>query len=311
MTWVAPRTWVTGETLTSTLLNVHVRDNLLTIGGAIGANYAPAAANTDLAQPTNWMHPLVPTAAGWSVRTIAAAPQAGQRLALRNTAAFPITILHAVAGGGVQLNLRGAANAILSQYDSIEFIYDGTTWNEINRDQSSLVKIFDVVVARGQAGDPSTGVATVDTNTILGGNIPQGFRDLIASMSMRVTGASAFYNGLLQMNNISTATYDYWNNSSGVAGATAAGGWYVHGAGATASNFADSKIEFADYVNANRPLQFFGESMLQAVDGSAGNMAGIIFNGKQRANAALIRIAWLAPAGNWADGSRFALWGRG
>lgn len=31
MTWTAPRTWVTGEVVTSTVMNTHVRDNLIAI----------------------------------------------------------------------------------------------------------------------------------------------------------------------------------------------------------------------------------------------------------------------------------------
>ncbi len=59
MAWTAPRTWVTGETVTAALLNTHVRDNLLVAAPAVltttgdvlyasGAN-APArlAASTD------------------------------------------------------------------------------------------------------------------------------------------------------------------------------------------------------------------------------------------------------------------------
>jgi len=34
MTWTAPRTWVTGETVTAALLNTHVRDNLLETSAA-------------------------------------------------------------------------------------------------------------------------------------------------------------------------------------------------------------------------------------------------------------------------------------
>lgn len=34
MAWTSPRTWVSGETLTAALLNVHVRDNLKAIGDA-------------------------------------------------------------------------------------------------------------------------------------------------------------------------------------------------------------------------------------------------------------------------------------
>ena len=33
MAWTVPRTWVTGEQVTAALMNTHVRDNLLAIGG--------------------------------------------------------------------------------------------------------------------------------------------------------------------------------------------------------------------------------------------------------------------------------------
>ncbi len=32
MAWTAPRTWVTGETVTAALMNTHIKDNLLAIG---------------------------------------------------------------------------------------------------------------------------------------------------------------------------------------------------------------------------------------------------------------------------------------
>ena len=31
MAWTAPRTWVTGEVVTASVMNVHVRDNLLAL----------------------------------------------------------------------------------------------------------------------------------------------------------------------------------------------------------------------------------------------------------------------------------------
>ncbi len=36
MAWTAPRTWVTGETVTAALLNTHIRDNLLVLGAFEG-----------------------------------------------------------------------------------------------------------------------------------------------------------------------------------------------------------------------------------------------------------------------------------
>ncbi len=35
MAWTAPRTWVTGETVTAALMNTHIRDNLLAVGPTI------------------------------------------------------------------------------------------------------------------------------------------------------------------------------------------------------------------------------------------------------------------------------------
>lgn len=37
MAWTSPRTYVAGETITAALLNTHVRDNLLDIGGTSSA----------------------------------------------------------------------------------------------------------------------------------------------------------------------------------------------------------------------------------------------------------------------------------
>ena len=37
MAWTAPRTWVTGETVTAALMNAHVRDNLVELAGTTGA----------------------------------------------------------------------------------------------------------------------------------------------------------------------------------------------------------------------------------------------------------------------------------
>ena len=43
MTWTAPRTWVTGETVTAANMNTHVRDNLKAIGDA-WTSYTPTLA---------------------------------------------------------------------------------------------------------------------------------------------------------------------------------------------------------------------------------------------------------------------------
>lgn len=49
MAWTAPRTWVTGEVLTAALLNLHLRDNLLSTGfSADGVMTARTAATVGL-----------------------------------------------------------------------------------------------------------------------------------------------------------------------------------------------------------------------------------------------------------------------
>lgn len=41
MSWVAPRTWVAGEVVTASLLNVHLRDQLLYLGGPDARSATP------------------------------------------------------------------------------------------------------------------------------------------------------------------------------------------------------------------------------------------------------------------------------
>jgi hypothetical protein len=41
MAWTAPRTWVDGETVTASIMNAHVRDNLLAIGDAWLTDWTP------------------------------------------------------------------------------------------------------------------------------------------------------------------------------------------------------------------------------------------------------------------------------
>jgi hypothetical protein len=52
MAWTAPRTWIAGETLTATLLNAHVRDNMLETEAALatGGGYFVGAALNDLVE---------------------------------------------------------------------------------------------------------------------------------------------------------------------------------------------------------------------------------------------------------------------
>ena len=48
MAWTAPRTWVTGETVTAALMNTHIRDNLLAIGGTFVYKSADETVNNSI-----------------------------------------------------------------------------------------------------------------------------------------------------------------------------------------------------------------------------------------------------------------------
>ena len=63
MAWTAPRTWVTGETVTAALMNTHVRDNLLETAPAI----AQAAGDIIYADGANSLTRLAGPAAGPAV----------------------------------------------------------------------------------------------------------------------------------------------------------------------------------------------------------------------------------------------------
>jgi microcystin-dependent protein len=47
MTWTTPRTWVTGEIVTSAIMNTHVRDNLQAVAGVGSYQYVAAIAKSD------------------------------------------------------------------------------------------------------------------------------------------------------------------------------------------------------------------------------------------------------------------------
>lgn len=318
MAWSAPRTWVTGETLTSTLLNTHVRDQFLAVGGPLGTAYVPATATSDLAAPTAWAHYLTPTASGNAIRSIAAPANAGQRLVLRNNTAFTVSLLHLTAGGsGAQIYLRSQATVTLAQGEVIELYYDGTQWAEIDRNQAGggLVSIFDVVVGRGQAGDPTSPAPFIDTNTILGGNIPQTFNHLKLVIQGRMNDATTFDNLLLTLNNDTGANYDVeWMYAQGAAvGSTEnianAFGFlgYIASANAAAGSAGNYEVVFPNYARTDFHKQYVGTFGTTA-QATTNLLTGTV-TGKLRSTLALTRIKILGSTGSFVTGTRATLYG--
>lgn len=101
-----------------------------------------SGANTDLTIATG-NGPLcysTITTGGGTLRSVAAGAYTGQRLVIRNVHASAVTLKHQLAGGtGAQLFMRGAADVALAQYESSEFVYDGTNWVEVSRDAAPAV----------------------------------------------------------------------------------------------------------------------------------------------------------------------------
>lgn len=54
MAWTSPRTWIAGEVLSASLLNTHLRDNLLDLNGTSSAwtSWTPTTANLTLGNGT-------------------------------------------------------------------------------------------------------------------------------------------------------------------------------------------------------------------------------------------------------------------
>lgn len=93
MAWTAPRTFVAGETVTDTIMNTHVRDNLLAIGTSIAwATYSPAVTATT----TN---PTMTVAGSWS--------QVGKRI----LANVRITTVTALGSGTYSVSLPAATDS--------------------------------------------------------------------------------------------------------------------------------------------------------------------------------------------------------
>lgn len=135
----------------------------------LGSQWGPASltaltsgvlsgANTDLAAPAAGCVASsysVITTGGGTLRSVGAPSYAGCRFTLRNTISSTVTVKHNLAGGtGAVLFARTAADVTLAQYESIEFVYDGTMWVEVSRDQT--VSLGGSVAHATRAADIST-----------------------------------------------------------------------------------------------------------------------------------------------------------
>jgi len=141
MAWIAPRTWVAGETVTAALMNTHLRDNLNALrdfGKVLRFTDSPATELTiasGVITVTQAFH-IVDTeadAASDDLTTINGGAD-GYLLQLRQaTGTRDVVVKHAADN----IQLRGAVDFTLLNvnYGLLLANRDGTTWLEIGRSQ--------------------------------------------------------------------------------------------------------------------------------------------------------------------------------
>jgi hypothetical protein len=181
---------------------------------------------------------------------------------------------------------------------------------------AALSLIFDVVVGRGQAGDPAAPAAVIDSQTILGGNIPQTYKHLWLKIKARGDAAANFSEPYLRLNNDATASYD-WQTSVAAAAALSAGevvgdtkGILGELAGSTspANVLGQTEVHIDGYTDAS-----FHKAYTFASQNRRSNASGGIVvksgGGDWRNVAAITRIALFLGAGSYLAGSQFTLYG--
>jgi|SRR5215467_270684 len=276
---------------------------------AVGAQVSGAnvsGANTDLIAPVSIVNFWTIGTGGGSVRSIGAAP-AGTVINLTSTASSVVTLKHQLAGGsGAMLYLYpGAGDKVLPPGGRIQLQFDGTNWVEINRSGHEL--ICDLTLGSSQ---PS-----IDTNTILGGNIPQVYNSLRLLLIIRDDTAALGITPFLRFNNDSGANYNWSltreNNGTVTAGLqVGATSFPLVGAGASASanKFSVVELTIPAYTQTSIQKAFTSNQYLDAND-TNGQLYGDNKHGSWKSTAAINRIAVFPQGANLVAGSRFSLFG--
>lgn len=164
--------------------------------------------------------------------------------------------------------------------------------------------------------------ASFDTNTILGGNIPNTYKHLLLKLSLRSDRNATGDPALMVFNNDTTAgNYNTQRHEAANATVTAdtsigtrvgilLGTAVTTVSGSLADSFADFEVKIHNYSGGNKKValsQYAGWFTAVASGGSAGVTGGIWLS-----TAAITRIRVAPQAGtNWKTNSRFTLYGMG
>lgn len=163
-------------------------------------------------------------------------------------------------------------------------------------------------------------LASYDTNTRLGGNIPQTYKDLVLALSAR-TDAAVVNTGLwMQLNgdtaaNYYTAMMQSTSSAAPTATETLAANQLEFGAvvGASASAVFDATV--GEVVFPNYAGTTWAKQLVSELGGLWGSGSGAHFirtaHGHWNNSAALTRIKVFPQLGSFVIGTRFTLYGRG
>lgn len=293
--------------LAAAIKNTDLDPSVLKNDVAVSIN----AANTDLGTPTGVLNYLSVTTAtnGTSTLRSIGTPTtgAGTRLLLRNNTTAYIRLLHATAGGtGKQLAIIGAGHKFLAPQQTIEFVYDGTNWQEIDRPAREL--ICDSLLGGG---------GTFDTDTILG--VASGIPQVYSHLEFVVTGRSVIVAGAdtpsLVINNDGGANYErqlfYGDAAASSSAFQAAQTSVVLGITPGTTNPATfssvCEVSLPDY----RSTTFYKEILSVfhgAYNGGTTARSGI-YGTAWKSTSAINRLSVSNSGNNFTAGSRFSLYG--
>jgi hypothetical protein len=196
--------------------------------------------------------------------------------------------------------------------DGTKFLRDDLTWAA----SGGLAVIFDVQVARGNSGDPATGATIIDSNTILGGNLPSTYKHLQFVHSVRGSAAAGNDNLFLRYNNDSSAAYGHlWTYGQNATAASISSAFaatqgfcgYTAGNTLTAGRFGTGTGLISDYNSSvkHQVVKYdFGVMDNTAPATISGQGSGIWNN-----TAAITRLQFTLNGNVFQDGSRITLYG--
>lgn len=168
-----------------------------------------------------------------------------------------------------------------------------------------MAVIFDVQVGRGNSGDPAAPATSIDSNTILGGNIPSSYKHLRLVFNGRSDSAAV----LLRFNNDSASNYEteeaLANGSSAAAGLNASSaGIVLPDSPTSGSKPMSCTVEIPDYNGTT-----FDKTAVVTGGKTATTALYMGAVGTWANTAAVTRLAVVAAGTGFVAGTRLTLYG--